>query len=316
MCGGVLVCERSTGSSAAQNGPVIRICPKCGALLLRQNVTCSVCEVPSEAEDHGVPVPAQVAVGAREIADEAEPEWRQEVSRRLREYRLRRHPDEVDDSQSGLPFHEEIVLEREEPPKRVRPKSSVRARQPERVEICVQPELDFSSGDRAHPQSPLVPVASLPERRAAGAIDAGLLAVTCIGFMGLFRSLGGQISVAKVDAVIYLAVAGLIYGLYFFIFTTLAGSTPGMQLRGLTVVRMDGSLPDTRQLLWRSFGYLLSVTALTLGFFWALWDEDRFTWHDRMSQTYVTGASPVILPDPIELQPGDLHPHRGIFAHR
>lgn len=310
----MLLSERSTGNSAAQNGPVIRICPKCGALLLRQNVKCSVCEIPSEAEELHETIPAAVAVQARDTAEE--PEWRQEVSRRLREYRSRRYPGEADESRPSLPFYEEIKLECDAPPRRVRPKSSQRARQAERVDICVQPELDFSSGDRTHPQNPLVPVAALPERRLAGAIDAFVLVLTCTGFVALFRSLGGQLSLAKVDAAIYLAVAGLIYGLYFFLFTTLAGSTPGMQLRGLTVVGMDGSLPDTRQLLWRSFGYFVSATALTLGFFWALWDEDRFTWHDRMSQTYVTGASPLILPEPIELQPGDLHPHRGIFAHR
>jgi uncharacterized RDD family membrane protein YckC len=300
--------------SAAQNGPVIRICPKCGALLLRQNVKCSVCDFPSE--ESSIPVSEAVPVGAAEVPA-AEPEWRVEVSRRLREYRARRYPSEIDDSQSGLPFYHEIPLvEPKEPPKRARIKPAQRARQNERVEICIQPELDFSSGDRAHPQSPLVPVASLEERRTAGAIDAAVLLLTCFGFAALFRSLGGQISFAKVDAMIYLAAATLIYGLYCFIFTVLAGATPGIELRGLTVVRMDGSLPDTRQLLWRSFGYLLSAFTFTLGFFWALWDEDHFTWHDRISQTYVTSASPVVIPEPIELQPGELHPHRGVLAQR
>jgi uncharacterized RDD family membrane protein YckC len=282
-------------------------------LLLRQNLECSVCEIPSEAETERYSARERVAVAA---GVEPEPEWREEVSRRLREYRARRHPDEIDDSQSGLPFREEIPLEREEPPKRARVKVPQRSRPAERVEICVQPELDFSSGDRAHPQSPLVPVAGLAERRAAAAIDGLLLVLTCVGFAGLFRSLGGQFTFAKVDAVIYLVVASLIYGLYFFLFTTLAGATPGMQLRGLTIVRMDGSLPDTRQLVWRSFGYLLSAAAMALGFLWALWDEDRFTWHDRISQTYVTAASPVVAPEPIELPPGDIHPTRRAFAHR
>jgi len=103
---------------------------------------------------------------------------------------------------------------------------------------------------------------------------------------------------AKVDGVIYLVVVALIYSLYLFVFTTMAGSTPGMQFRGLTVVSMDGTLPDTRQLLWRSFGYVLSAAALMLGYCWALWDEDRFTWHDRISQTYITAASPVMIPEP------------------
>ena len=41
------------------------------------------------------------------------------------------------------------------------------------------------------------------------------------------------------------AVLYLFYSLYFFLFTSLAGATPGMQIRGLTAVRLDGSLPDT-----------------------------------------------------------------------
>jgi uncharacterized RDD family membrane protein YckC len=53
---------------------------------------------------------------------------------------------------------------------------------------------------------------------------------------------------------------------------------------------LDGTFPETRQLLWRSFGYLLSGATLLLGFLWALWDEDRMTWHDRISQTYIASA--------------------------
>jgi hypothetical protein len=32
---------------------------------------------------------------------------------------------------------------------------------------------------------------------------------------------------------------------------------------------------------------------MMLGFLWALWDEDQLTWHDRMSQTYLTSAPAV-----------------------
>jgi uncharacterized RDD family membrane protein YckC len=163
------------------------------------------------------------------------------------------------------------------------------------MEISIQPELDFStaSRDRARPQNALIPVSAFAERFRAIAIDGIFLAVTLVGFVAVFRSLGGELSVDKMTAGICVAVAYLVYALYFCIFVTLAGATPGMQLRGLTIVRLDGSLPDTRQLVWRSFGYLLSGATLLLGFLWALWDEDGFTWQDRISQTYVTAASPL-----------------------
>lgn len=303
---------------------MIRICPKCGALLLDDTEKCSFCEIPI---DEGLGLPAPVAANARETeAPDPEPEWRREVSRRLHEYRVRRGRLQPDESQSGLPFrdfheahekvHEEVSLDPPQPRVRARPTS--RPRQIERVEICVQPELDFSSSpdDRAHPQTALVPVAGLPERRMAGFLDTIFLALTCAAFIGLFLSLRGQINLAKTDAVVYLVAGYLFYALYFFVFTTLAGSTPGMQLRGLAVVRLDGTLPDTRQLLWRSFGYLLSGGTLALGFLWAIWDEDHFTWQDRISQTYVTAAVPIGGSEPVELQPGDIHAGRHTFARR
>ncbi|MFY9689821.1 MAG: RDD family protein [Candidatus Acidiferrales bacterium] len=294
------------------------------------NQYCSFCEVaPAEPENEEVLQP--VASGEVSLDDATdEPEWRREVSRRLEQYRTRHGRPRPDESQSGLPFREERRAARgrdvdppivraveaapEEPPrerKRVRP--TVRQRAPERVEICIQPELDFADGpgDRARPQTALVPVATPAERCWGGVVDVLFLGLTLGGFLGLFRSLGGQIVVDKTDAVVYLIVGYLFYALYFSLFTTLAGATPGMQLRGLTIVRLDGSLPDTRQLLWRSFGYVLSGATLMLGFAWALWDEDRFTWQDRISQTYVTAAAPISGLDPL-----DMAPARHTFAHK
>ncbi len=297
----------------------MRICSKCGALLVDDNQYCSFCEVsPAETENEEVLQP--VASGEVSLDDEPEPEWRREVSRRLEQYRTRHGRPRPDDSQSGLPFREEraaahghcheaaveaVIEEAPRERKRVRPPARQRA--VERIEICIQPELDFASpNDRARPQTALVPVATPVERSWAGFLDALFLGVTLAGFLGLFRSLGGEIVVDKMDAVVYLIVGYLFYALYFSLFTTLAGATPGMQLRGLTIVRLDGSLPDTRQLLWRSFGYFLSGATLMLGFAWALWDEDHFTWQDRISQTYVTAAVPV----------SDVAVPRHTFAHK
>ena len=165
----------------------------------------------------------------------------------------------------------------------------------ERVDIWIQPELDFSSfpDDRAHPQTAMIPVATLAQRRSAATLDGLFVVLTAAGFLALFHALGGQIIWGKLDAAVFAAILYLVYSQYFFLFTTLGGATPGMQLCGLSTVRLDGSLPGTRQLLWRSFGYLLSGVTLFLGFFWALWDEDHFTWQDRISHTYVTSATPL-----------------------
>jgi uncharacterized RDD family membrane protein YckC len=289
---------------------VIRICSQCGALLLEDAENCSFCDLP--LAENGASSEA-IAVGVASAADaDAEPEWRREVTRRLEEYRARRRRLNPDDSQSGLPFSAALELE-EEVRERPRQRPAQRLRQTERMEINIQPELDFAAAldDRAHPQTALVPVASLAARRQAGSLDAIFLALTYAGFLGLFRSLGGHLTFEKVDGIVYLISFYLLYAQYFFLFTTFAGATPGMQLRGLTIVRLDGTLPDTRQLLWRSFGYLLSGATLLLGYLWSLWDEDHFTWQDRISQTYVTAAAPIADPDPFDVRAA----HR-TFAHK
>jgi len=286
-----------TGTSAAQNGPVIRICPNCGALLLEDARNCTFCELPVENDSVLQPAAARATPGD----DGGEPEWQREVTRRLAAYRARRRRLNPDESQSGLPFYEAPEIE-QQVRERPRARPIHRQRQAERMEICIQPEFDFSSShdDRAHPQTALVPVASLADRRLAGALDALFLGCTCAGFLGLFRSLGGDIRFQRMDAIVFFSVLYLFYAQYFFLFTTFAGATPGMQLRGLTIVRLDGSLPATRLLLWRSFGYLLSGATLMLGFIWSLWDEDHFTWQDRISQTYVTAAAPLLDTEPVE----------------
>ncbi len=159
------------------------------------------------------------------------------------------------------------------------------------MEITVhQPELDFAGAEvhRHRPLSTLYPVAELRERQRAGLLDATFLLVAYAGVLGLFRSLGGHFSFGKFDLSVYAVTTVLFYAQYFALFTTLGGSTPGMMLRRLRVVSFDGNAPTPRQLLWRSFGYLISVGTVLLGFLWALWDEDRLTWQDRISQTYIT----------------------------
>jgi len=93
-----------TGTSAAQNGPVIRICSKCGALLLDDSESCSFCAVDAAENRRALKVPEPVAVAAGAVEETPEPEWRVEVSRRLEQYRARRGYIRPDDSQSGLPF--------------------------------------------------------------------------------------------------------------------------------------------------------------------------------------------------------------------
>lgn len=269
--------------SAAQNEPVIQVCSQCGAVNNQDVDVCPFCEsafVLAEAPQ------------TRASASSEEPEWRREVARRLEVYRSRRHPSHEQEPQPVLPFSHtdspDVITTA------TAPRTLARLRPTQRVEIHVtQPQLDFSVVEnyRLHPGGSSLPVAELAPRRLAGALDASIVCGVFVAFLGLFRSMGGQLGFVRVDFAVYAATFFLIYAIYFGLFTLFSGSTPGMHVCGLSVVALDGTFPETRQLLWRSFGYLLSGGTLLLGFLWALWDEDRLTWQDRISQTYIAVAS-------------------------
>ena len=194
----------------------------------------------------------------------------------------------------------------------------------DRMDIDVtHPALDFdastfgSSSQRkaAEPssswsESAPVPVASLPQRRRAALLDAALLLFSYGGFLSLFAALGGRFAFSKPDLAVVAATVALFYALYVALFTFFGGSTPGMMLTHLRVVSFDASDPTPGQLLWRSFGYLVSAGMLLFGFLAAIWDEDNLTWHDRISQTYLTTS------DEISAAAPPVHPAREDYRHR
>ena len=139
-------------------------------------------------------------------------------------------------------------------------------------------------------QSGLYPVASMGERQLAGIIDAAFLLFACGGFLALFGSLGGHFTLSKLNAAVCMTALAVVYLQYFALFTVFGGTTPGMMFRGLQVMSFSGETSTPRQMLMRSAGYILSAGTCFLGFFWALWDEDQLTWHDRFSRTFLSSA--------------------------
>jgi uncharacterized RDD family membrane protein YckC len=227
-----------------------------------------------------------------QAAPSSEPEWRLEVSRRLDAYRVRHGRQATAEAQARLPFPPATSANAPAtPPPRPRPSER---RNRERLEIFVdQPGLNFPSDATPSPNHAMVPVARLGRRTLAGLVDIGVL-VACWGmFLGMLAALGVQLTEKKLDLAISGTTLFLLYGLYFCLFTAFGGTTPGMRVAGLRTVGFDGNAPVPKQLLWRSFGYLVAGSTVFLGFLWALWDEDRLSWQDRVSQTYLTAMAPV-----------------------
>jgi uncharacterized RDD family membrane protein YckC len=72
---------------------------------------------------------------------------------------------------------------------------------------------------------------------------------------------------------------------YFVVSWTRGGQTIGMRAWRLRVVRADGSALGVWRALLRFFVALISLAALGLGFWWALFEGRRRTWHDMAAGT-------------------------------
>jgi uncharacterized RDD family membrane protein YckC len=281
------------GAPQRKNGPVHLICEQCGSISIDAREVCSFCSAPiGKARD---------AQEDAALVSPSVPEWRAEVAQRLADYRRRRGKP-ANDSQTRLPFapsasgqaaagrprhsrapavEEEAPLPRAAP--RLRPKPRV-----ERMEIPVnQPAFDFSHAEQNRTGALPHRAASMGSRRMAAVLDVLFLGMAYAAFLALFHSLGGLLGLSKLAAGVYGTSFFLLYASYFTFFTVLSGATPGLQMMHITAVGMDGDPAGTSQLVWRSFGYILSAATLLLGFFWTLLDEQGLSWHDRISQTYL-----------------------------
>jgi uncharacterized RDD family membrane protein YckC len=277
---------------------VIKTCQQCGAVNGEPIDICCFCDAPLGHTWHTGVSSRISALTEGNLAVESE--WRREVSHKLRAYRVRRHGATASEVQPELPFEpaSSISLEDSAPSVQIVPPSpagktpAYHKRYAERVEIPI-PRHEIASPVAAHAglrlaEDSLIPLASLPERQRAALLDVALLMFSYGGMLALFCALGGRIGFNKLDALVIAATLALFYAQYFALFTIFGGATPGMMLCGLRVVSFDGNVPTSRQMVARSFGYLVSAGTCFLGFLWSLWDEDHLCWQDRISQTYLT----------------------------
>ena len=133
-----------------------------------------------------------------------------------------------------------------------------------------------------------LPLAPLSRRFLGGLVDALVLVVAAALFALIFWRAGGHLSPQPFNVVVFAFIAVVFIMGYFGAFTALTATTPGLLWMGIEVRGQTGGLPTPQQAFWRAFGYLVSISALMLGFVWALVDSEGLTWHDRMSDTYLT----------------------------
>ncbi|MCH8157820.1 MAG: RDD family protein [Nitrospinae bacterium] len=90
---------------------------------------------------------------------------------------------------------------------------------------------------------------------------------------------------------LYSLLATVLWGIYFTCFIGSNGQTPGKKFLRLRVERVDGNPMDFKTAFNRFVGYSISGSFLFAGFFWALFDKNKQTWHDKMAKTFVVKIS-------------------------
>jgi uncharacterized RDD family membrane protein YckC len=140
-------------------------------------------------------------------------------------------------------------------------------------------------------------VAPLGRRFLAGLVDGLVLLLAGGLFALIFWRAGGHLSPVPSNLAVVAFIAAVFFWAYFGLFTALTFSTPGLACMGIEVRNMEGWPPAPRESLLRAFGYLVSLSGLTIGFLWALVDREGLTWHDRISGTFLT---PVNQEPPVE----------------
>lgn len=270
-------------------------------------------------ENESLPGPATPVAAAPKPAPE--PEWKQELSRRLAGYRERqaerdgkRAMDEQTQqletapSQSKLPFPERDGKPTLPPPMRAAasPLPAVRIREtpedaePPRVAEVVGPPRPASarvfdkfmaaqSRRSVQPAPPPVEdlLAPISKRFIAGLLDLCVVALALSVFVAVAHLTHQPILSGPIGPTLIGIAFGVLLVLYWTAYLRLLGSTAGMHWTGLRVLNLDCQPPDARQRWTRVVGTVLSAAAVGVGFLWSLFDEQHFSWHDRLSKTFV-----------------------------
>ena len=147
-----------------------------------------------------------------------------------------------------------------------------------------------SPGGNAENDHSTVAIAQMSMRFFAGLIDSAILLAGAGIYALIFWQVGGRLTLGPLEIVVAGAIGAFFIILYFAGCTAVASATPGLMWARLEVITFEGYAPTLSHCLWRGIGYLVSITALMLGFIWAVVDAEGLTWHDRMSRTFIVPA--------------------------
>ncbi len=115
-------------------------------------------------------------------------------------------------------------------------------------------------------------------RFIAIAIDSFILGIIVSILFGAGGEVGGGIGL----------LGTVFYNWYFW--TRQDGQTPGKMAMNLRVVKADGSEISDIDAIIRAVAYYVSGLFMGIGYIWALFDDEKRTWHDLITGTIVVST--------------------------
>jgi uncharacterized RDD family membrane protein YckC len=155
------------------------------------------------------------------------------------------------------------------------------------IEPVQRPELEKRPGIDIPLQS-----APLERRMLSAIIDNLIIAAACALFGFIFWKLTSIRPPLFQMAVGMAILAFMLWAAYQYLLVVYAGTTPGLRLARLELLRFDERRASRRLRRWRVLASYLSAVSLGMGYVWVFLDEDSLCWHDRITHTYLSPKLP------------------------
>jgi len=128
--------------------------------------------------------------------------------------------------------------------------------------------------------------AAIARRLIALGIDTGLVAAAAGAFVVTAARIAGSLPTGM-NAVITIGVVLTVFWvMYQLLFFTLSNQTPGMRMTRIGLCTLADENPSRKAMRLRVLAQSVALLPFGIGMFWALLDDDRLGWHDRISQMY------------------------------
>ena len=159
-------------------------------------------------------------------------------------------------------------------------------------EASATPAREFTArsiehGYREESLPALHDLAPISDRLMAALMDGGIVFACFLIAVIVFATCTVHPPTGKVAVAFALIVFGALATFYGWLFMSYGGgSTPGMRYARIALCTFSDENPRRKDLQNRVPATALALLPLGLGVFWALLDEDKLGWHDRMTRTY------------------------------